>query len=624
INQKAQYYYDLAAEYWYRNADSSVYFAREGLQLDTTTVKPELYGKLYFAYAIANANLGESDSALYYLQKSRKFFKKHKNTFWEHRSLEQIGGLYRETGQLDSALIFLEAARIYFVEIQDSASINSVLMNTGNVWLDKGRNVMALKLYLEAAAYDKAFETSVDGAIVKLSMAIINGNLGSLFKEIEHAKHTYYFGQSQQLTEEAKQVFQQKKHQTGVCYSVMNEIAIHISRGDFKKADSLYQQYQSCARSNDSRLIFSFAFNQARVMAETGKPDSALVLLQKIDSLQGRLLIPPLFYESQLLKATLLYDQDEKQKAYQLAENAIKWFEANEADYQLYQALVILQQWQQTDGKLAEALQTAAQKATAFEKITADATNELFDELRIKSEQKLLQQQLLLSETKQKQQRLRFNILLLSSIFLLLAILMINRILFVQRKKVRLEKLLVEEESLKLKAQNLHQTEQLNKAELERQLQAELAKSLELENEVKEHKLLLQSLKQTSLTQLNQTTREKLESFKNAMSRRRDQEAYSTLLNQLDKASSREPLADFEEVFLQMHQGFYEKLLSINAQLSRSELHLCALLRLNLPSKEIAELLHITVGSVDQKRFAVRQKLKLNTDQNLTNFLIQL
>jgi len=108
------------------------------------------------------------------------------------------------------------------------------------------------------------------------------------------------------------------------------------------------------------------------------------------------------------------------------------------------------------------------------------------------------------------------------------------------------------------------------------------------------------------------------------MSRRRDQEAYSTLLNQLSKASSREPLADFEEVFLQMHQGFYEKLIALNPQLSRSELHLCALLRLNLPSKEIAELLHITVASVDQKRFAVRQKLQLSAGQNLTNFLIQL
>lgn len=624
INQKAQYYYDLAAEYWYRNADSSIYFAREGLQLDTTSVKPELYGKLYFASAIAKANLGEPDSALFYLQKSRKFFKQHQISFWEHRSMEQIGGLYRETGQLDSALVYLEAARTYFVEIQDSAFISSVLINIGHIWLDKGRNVMAQKLYLEAAAHDRSFETSLDGALIKLSMAIINGNLGSLFKEIDHAKHTYYFNQSLQFTQNAKQMFQQNKHQTGVCYSVMNEIGVHISMGAFQKADSLYQLYQSCARSGDSRLAFSFAFNQAKVMAQTGKPDSALVLLQKIDSLQGRLLIPPLFYESQMLKATLLYDQGKKQKAYQLAEKAISWFTANEVDYQLFQALATLQQWLQEDGRLAEALQTAAQKATAFEKMTADATNELFDELRIKSEQELLQQQLLLSETKQKQQRLRFNILLLSSIFLLLAALMISRIFFVQRKKVKLEKLLVEEESLRLKTQNLHQTEQLKKAELERQLQAELAKSLELENEVKEHKLLLQSLKQTSLTQLNQTTREKLESYKNAMSRRRDQEAYSTLLNQLSKASSREPLADFEEVFLQMHQGFYEKLIALNPQLSRSELHLCALLRLNLPSKEIAELLHITVGSVDQKRFAVRQKLQLSAGQNLTNFLIQL
>lgn len=306
LNQKAQYYYDLAAEYWYRNADSSLYFAREGLQLDTTAVKPLLFGKLLFASAIAKGNQGEADSALFYLKKSKVFFGQHKLRFWENRSMEQIGGLYREIGKLDSALIFLDSAKNYFVAIQDSAFISSVLMNTGHVWLDKGRNVMALQLYLQAASYDKFFETSVDGAIVKLSMAIINGNLSSLFKEINHSKQDFYFEQAINLTQEAFRIFQQNNHQSGICYAVMNEISLYISRGDLAKADSLYRHYQSCAKSKDSRLTFSFAFNQAKVMNQSGSPDSAWRLLQQIDSLKDRLLIPPLYYESQLLKASLL------------------------------------------------------------------------------------------------------------------------------------------------------------------------------------------------------------------------------------------------------------------------------------------------------------------------------
>ncbi len=196
LNQKAQYYYDLAAEYWYRNIDSTLYFVGQGLQLDTAAVKPLLFGKLLFASAIAKGNQGEADSALFYLKKSKLFFGQHKLMFWENRSLEQIGGLYREIGKLDSALIFLDAAKNYFIEIQDSAYISSVLMNTGHVWLDKGRNVMVLQLYLQAASYDTAFETSVDGAFVKLSMGVINCNLGRLFKEIEHSKQVYYFDQA--------------------------------------------------------------------------------------------------------------------------------------------------------------------------------------------------------------------------------------------------------------------------------------------------------------------------------------------------------------------------------------------------------------------------------------------
>jgi len=73
-----------------------------------------------------------------------------------------------------------------------------------------------------------------------------------------------------------------------------------------------------------------------------------------------------------------------------------------------------------------------------------------------------------------------------------------------------------------------------------------------------------------------------------------------------------------------MHHGFYEKLLEISPQLSRSELQLCALLRMNLPSKEIASLLFLSLSTIDQKRHQIRKKLGLESNQSLNNFLINL
>ena len=58
--------------------------------------------------------------------------------------------------------------------------------------------------------------------------------------------------------------------------------------------------------------------------------------------------------------------------------------------------------------------------------------------------------------------------------------------------------------------------------------------------------------------------------------------------------------------------------------LSRVELQVCSLLRINLSTKDIARLLNISVDSVDMNRHRIRTKLGLDPKDNLTGFLITL
>jgi len=53
-------------------------------------------------------------------------------------------------------------------------------------------------------------------------------------------------------------------------------------------------------------------------------------------------------------------------------------------------------------------------------------------------------------------------------------------------------------------------------------------------------------------------------------------------------------------------------------------LRLCAYLRLNLSSKEIAPLLNISHKSVEVKRYRLRKKMGLEHDQSLSNYIIEL
>ena len=55
-----------------------------------------------------------------------------------------------------------------------------------------------------------------------------------------------------------------------------------------------------------------------------------------------------------------------------------------------------------------------------------------------------------------------------------------------------------------------------------------------------------------------------------------------------------------------------------------TDLKLCAYLRLNLTSKEIAQLLNISLKGVEVSRYRLRKKLNLATEINLHDFLIEI
>jgi DNA-binding CsgD family transcriptional regulator len=57
--------------------------------------------------------------------------------------------------------------------------------------------------------------------------------------------------------------------------------------------------------------------------------------------------------------------------------------------------------------------------------------------------------------------------------------------------------------------------------------------------------------------------------------------------------------------------------------LSATDLKLCAYLRLNLSSKETAQLLNISLKGVEISRYRLRKKLQLPTEVNLYDFLIE-
>lgn len=107
-----------------------------------------------------------------------------------------------------------------------------------------------------------------------------------------------------------------------------------------------------------------------------------------------------------------------------------------------------------------------------------------------------------------------------------------------------------------------------------------------------------------------------------------DVEAKKEIKNLVSILSEDERLEDdwhsFAQNFDAAHNDFLSRLKDHFPNLSPTDLKLCAYLKLNLSSKEIAPLLNISVRGVEISRYRLRKKLELSNDINLNEFMMGL
>jgi ligand-binding sensor domain-containing protein/DNA-binding CsgD family transcriptional regulator len=78
----------------------------------------------------------------------------------------------------------------------------------------------------------------------------------------------------------------------------------------------------------------------------------------------------------------------------------------------------------------------------------------------------------------------------------------------------------------------------------------------------------------------------------------------------------------FESAFDEVHEEFFQRVKTKYPELTPTELRLCAYLKMNLPTKEIAPLLNISVRGVEICRYRIRKKMTISRDVNLTTHLL--
>ncbi len=97
---------------------------------------------------------------------------------------------------------------------------------------------------------------------------------------------------------------------------------------------------------------------------------------------------------------------------------------------------------------------------------------------------------------------------------------------------------------------------------------------------------------------------------------------YKRLLRKIDNSIGHEDEWEiFEYNFNQVHEEFFNQLKSKHPQLTHKDLKICAYIKMNLLTKEIAPLMNVSIRGLETHRYRLKRKLNLGNDKSLGDYL---
>jgi len=370
------------------------------------------------------------------------------------------------------------------------------------------------------------------------------------------------FDEAQACFEKALAFYETSQNMFGMAVTTSNLVKLYESKKDYTNAQRWFAKALPLIRNIHNTWAESSLFlDRALLQYNFGKFNEALIDLTTANSLNNTI-------EDQALQSQIFH-------AFYLVYDTLRQERLALAYFKKYSAL-------SDTLRLHENARMIEELTFTFETAHKEAENH---NLRQEIKSSRLKQQLLMGF---------IIVILLTSIFIIILLNLKRRNLDLKHKQAEREK-------------------QLKEVELEK---------LSVELQLKDQELVYQTMLRMDLTQINRSVQEKLAPFNLKFSNKKDQSEFLQLIQEITRDAGKDPLADFEILFNQLHKSFYEKLFGICPALSKTEFQVCALIRMNLTTKDMARMMNLSVASIDMTRHRIRQKLNLEQKDNLFSFLM--
>lgn len=550
--------------------------------------------KVYLLNQIANQlKHNDIDKALYFNKKALKLANQIKSPDACGMTNELMGELFDLKNNIQPSInYYLIGAKIFEGRNQPE-KLSSIYGKLGMLYY---RNNYDLEQTLEY------FKKSLDFAIQSNDKEFIGeayNRIGSIFYDQGNLDEAY------QYFVKANDIFQTINNEAGIAKTLNNMGEIYRLKNEFETALTYYErslilniqlnlQDRIATNYQNIGMIYS---KQGNIKKSFDYFNKSLAIYNQTNNAEAKLRLQVLMGSEYLISGMYTNAKETLTTAYKEAFNIQKWDHIRSTSNGLSEVY-------EATGEPAKALFYFKTYSRYNDSINMKQKSDMAMELQsrflnsIKDKEILLKDtEILLLNNEKEIDNLKFNLLIFSIIaIVILTIIAITR----ASSKIKKERLVREKDAL------LHQTQQ---------------DLMRLELKSKDNDLMNFALHLVQKNQVLIQIKSELKGISSAKDPDTNRKVKDLSIHIQQNLQIQQEIDEFQAKVDQTYDEFFKKLKAKFPSLTKNEERLCALLRLNLSTKEIATLNNTSVKAVEMSRYRLRKKCELENSDCLPEYL---
>ncbi|MDR8393299.1 tetratricopeptide repeat protein [Aliifodinibius sp. S!AR15-10] len=497
-------------------------------------------------------------------------------------ALDELGYAYNTKGNFAKAIDHFEKGIEVSRAVGDSLELVSILNNLGNTYKTQNEYERALEYYFESLALCEQME-------LERGVSVTLGNIGLCYFELKN------HDQALEYYQKALEINQRLGNKASLAINYNNIGLLHGDEGRFEEALQYHQKALELRRELGYTMEIANSLNNIGRLYMQQKQHKPAVSYLKQAFLINEDRDPELtsIIHENLAKTYIAAAQYDSALVH--AEQTLELSEDFGTKLGMKVGYELLAKIHKELGNYRKAFENQQKLTAVKDSILNEEKSRQINELQTKYETAQKEKEIALLEKEKQREALLRNAFLAGLILIgIIGLLVYNR----QRLKIKKNR--TELENRRLKEQKMEQDLEFKN----KQLTTHTLHLVQKNEAMRELKEKITDIRQQENGNINK-----------ALQKLRNLVDYSFSLD--------DDWEQFRLYFEEVHTGFFDVLKEEYPDLTPNELRLAALAKLNLSIKETATIMGITPASVKTARYRLRKKLDMETEENLTEFLME-